>query len=48
MTKKTFTLAGFEPGIYWSGGGRDDHYATPPEHLFSLLAMKSLPIQTSK
>jgi hypothetical protein len=24
------TLAGFEPGIFCSGGGRDDHYATPP------------------
>jgi hypothetical protein len=23
-------LAGFEPVIFWSGGGRDDHYATQP------------------
>jgi hypothetical protein len=23
---KTYTLAGFEPGIYCSVGGRDDHY----------------------
>jgi hypothetical protein len=23
------TLAGFEPGIVWPGGGRDDYYATP-------------------
>jgi hypothetical protein len=26
----TYTLAGFEPGIFCSVGGRDDHYATPP------------------
>jgi hypothetical protein len=23
-------MAGFEPGIFCSVGGRDDHYATPP------------------
>jgi hypothetical protein len=23
---------GFEPGIFCSGGGRDDHYAPPPGH----------------
>jgi hypothetical protein len=23
-----YTLAGFEPGIFCSGGGRDGHYAT--------------------
>jgi hypothetical protein len=23
-------LAGFEPGIFCSGGGRDDQFATPP------------------
>jgi hypothetical protein len=28
--KKPYTLAGFEPGIFCSEGGRDDHYATPP------------------
>jgi hypothetical protein len=28
--KQPYTLAGFEPGIFCSGGGRDDHYATPP------------------
>jgi hypothetical protein len=27
---KTYTVAGFEPGNFWSRGGRDDHYATPP------------------
>jgi hypothetical protein len=26
----TYTLVGFEPVIFCSGGGRDDHYATPP------------------
>jgi hypothetical protein len=26
---KPYTLAGFEPGIFCYGGGRDDHYATP-------------------
>jgi hypothetical protein len=25
-----FTLAGLEPWIFCSGGGRDGHYATPP------------------
>jgi hypothetical protein len=25
-------MAGFEPGILYSGDGRDDHYATPPWH----------------
>jgi hypothetical protein len=29
-TLKPYTLAGFEPGIFCSVGGRDDHYATPP------------------
>jgi hypothetical protein len=28
--KKTYTLAGFEPGLFCSGGGRDDNYASPP------------------
>jgi hypothetical protein len=28
--QKPYTLAGFEPGIFCSGGGRDSHYATPP------------------
>jgi hypothetical protein len=28
--KKPYTLAGFEPRIFYSVGGRDDHYATPP------------------
>jgi hypothetical protein len=32
MYKGLKTLAGFEPGIFCSGGGRDDHYATPPGH----------------
>jgi hypothetical protein len=29
-TYKPYTLAGFEPGIFCSGGGHYDHYATPP------------------
>jgi hypothetical protein len=28
--EKPHALAGFEPGIFCSGGGTDDHYATPP------------------
>jgi hypothetical protein len=28
--KTPYTLAGFEPGIFCSVGGRDDHYGTPP------------------
>jgi hypothetical protein len=27
---KPYTLAGLEPGIFRSGDGRGDHYATPP------------------
>jgi hypothetical protein len=30
LPKKPYTLAGFEPWIFCSGGGRDGHYATPP------------------
>jgi hypothetical protein len=32
---KTLHPAGFEPGIFCSGGGRDNHNATPPglEHV---------------
>jgi hypothetical protein len=30
LPKKSYTLAGFEPGIFCFWGGRDDHYATPP------------------
>jgi hypothetical protein len=30
MHKDLYTLAGFEPGNFCSGGGRDDHYATLP------------------
>jgi hypothetical protein len=30
--KRPYTLAGFEPGIFCSVGGRDDHYTTPPGH----------------
>jgi hypothetical protein len=30
FVKNTFTLAGFEPGIFCSLGGRDDHYTTSP------------------
>jgi hypothetical protein len=29
-SQKPYTLAGFEPWIFCSEGGRDDHYATPP------------------
>jgi hypothetical protein len=25
--KKPYAMAGFEPGIFWSGGGRDGHSA---------------------
>jgi hypothetical protein len=38
--KKPYILAGFEPGIFCSIGGRDHHYATPQGHpafLFSKL-----------
>jgi hypothetical protein len=28
-TNKPYTLGGFEPGIFCSVGGRDDHFATP-------------------
>jgi hypothetical protein len=34
IPKKPYTLAGFEPGIFCSVGGRDDHYATPPGPAF--------------
>jgi hypothetical protein len=27
---KPYTLVRFEPGVFWSWGGHDDHYATPP------------------
>jgi hypothetical protein len=30
MSNKSYTLPGFEPGIFCSGGGNDDHYAMPP------------------
>jgi hypothetical protein len=26
LPKKPYTLVGFEPTIFWSRGGRDDHY----------------------
>jgi hypothetical protein len=29
-TLKPYALSGFEPGIFCSASGRDDHYATPP------------------
>jgi hypothetical protein len=35
-TKKPYTLTGFEPGIFWSGGGRGDHYATPLGQVYIL------------
>jgi hypothetical protein len=37
---KYYTLAGFEPSVFYSEGGRDGHYATqlfhfvPQQHLF--------------
>jgi hypothetical protein len=31
---KPYNLAGFEPGIFYSGGGRDDHNVTPTEVSF--------------
>jgi hypothetical protein len=27
-----YTPVGLEPGIFCSGGGRDDHFKTPPGH----------------
>jgi hypothetical protein len=30
-TLKPYTLAGFEPGIIGSVGGRDGHFAMPPD-----------------
>jgi hypothetical protein len=33
---KPYTLAGFEPRIFCSVGGRDDHYDTPPGHLHKI------------
>jgi hypothetical protein len=30
MYKKTKKMAEFEPGVFCSGGGLYDHYATPP------------------
>jgi hypothetical protein len=35
-------LAGFEPGILCSGGGRDDHFAKPPGPFFSSLVAKMI------
>jgi hypothetical protein len=32
----TYTLVGFEPGIFCSGGGRNDHYATPSYYILLL------------
>jgi hypothetical protein len=32
---KPCTLEGFEPWIFCSGGGRDDHYATMPGHFLA-------------
>jgi hypothetical protein len=29
FSNKPYTLAGLEPGIICSAGGRDDHYTTP-------------------
>jgi hypothetical protein len=35
-----YTLAGFEPGIFCSVGGRDDHYAAPPGHNLVCILLK--------
>jgi hypothetical protein len=32
IPKNPYTIAGFEPGIFCSVDGRDDHNATPPGH----------------
>jgi hypothetical protein len=33
-TLKPYTLAGFEPGLFCSVGGRDGHYATSPGQIY--------------
>jgi hypothetical protein len=37
-----------EPGIYCSGGGRDDHYATPPGQKNATLQIVDLHSATIK
>jgi hypothetical protein len=39
--KPSDTLAGFEPGIFCSIGGRDDHYTTPPGQIKKDFANKT-------
>jgi hypothetical protein len=39
---KPYTLAGIEPGIFCSVGGRDDHYATPRQGQFKIIYMPGL------
>jgi hypothetical protein len=36
-----YTMAGFDPGIFFSVGGRDDHYATPPVHFMQVIESQS-------
>jgi hypothetical protein len=36
--REKHTLAGFDPGIFCSVGGRDDHNATPPGHHLAFTA----------
>jgi hypothetical protein len=38
--EKTYTLAGFERGIFCSVGGCDDHYTTPPPGLMPIFCRK--------
>jgi hypothetical protein len=40
-TQKPHTLAGFEPGIFYSVGGRHDHDATPPGQWYNGLLVVS-------
>jgi hypothetical protein len=40
ISLKSHTMAGFEPGIFFSVGGRDGHYATPPGYFSCKLGRK--------
>jgi hypothetical protein len=42
-SEKPYTLAGFEPGIFCSVGGCDDHYTMPPwQKKFFLVSSRSI------
>jgi hypothetical protein len=43
-----YTLVGFETGIFDSGGGRDDHYATPPGRKNTYLHRNFMPLKVGK